>query len=118
VNNKTKEDLAMSKSSENYGNTRLVITGTIIVMMGLVVEFLGRFFGYANNPLSAYHPIVAALAGIAAMVVVLGGVFTLGSGRATRDAMTQRKGMFLLVLGSAMIIGFFLFKQVIPHVFG
>jgi hypothetical protein len=54
----------------------------------------------------------------AAMVVVLGGVFTLGSGRATRDVMTQRKGMFLLVLGSAMTIGFFLFKQVIPHVFG
>jgi hypothetical protein len=101
-----------------YGSTGFIIKWTLLVMGGLCVEFVGRFFGYVDNPLSLYHPVVSALVGILAIAVVLAGLFALRKGQMTNQAMTKRTGVMMFVCGGTMLIGFFLFRFIIPQIFG
>jgi hypothetical protein len=103
---------------DDHKTTRFVGLWTTLVMTGLTFEFLGRFFGYVGNPSPLYHPVVSALVGIVAILLILSGVFVFDKGRKTRRDMTRRKGLMLLVLGGAMLVGFFVFKQVVPRIFG
>ncbi|MDR2197597.1 MAG: hypothetical protein LBO07_06525 [Coriobacteriales bacterium] len=100
------------------GSVAYIALWTTLIMLGLVVEFLGRFFGYAGNPLAIFHPLIPALTGISAAFVVLAGYFTLVGKRAKRSVMTKRTGVLLVMLGAFMLAGFFVFRQVIPLVFG
>ncbi|MDR1082307.1 MAG: hypothetical protein LBL27_00345 [Coriobacteriales bacterium] len=106
------------KESQDYGNTGFIVSWTILIMFGLIFEFFGRLVGYANNPLSFFHPGISAFSGIVAAIIILAGYLTLTSARAKQRTMTRRKGVLLIALGAFMLVGFFIFKQVIPLVFG
>jgi hypothetical protein len=102
----------------SYGSAGFIALWTALIMLGMVVEFLGRFFGYVNNPLAIFHPLIPALTGIVAALVILAGYFTLTGKRAKHEVMARRTGVLLIVLGASMLVCFFIFKQVIPLVFG
>jgi hypothetical protein len=102
----------------SYGGTGFIVVWTLLIMLGMVVEFLGRFFGYVGNPLAVFHPLVSAFTGIMAALIILAGYFTLMSQQAKRRAMTRRTGVLLITQGASMLISFFIFKQVIPLIFG
>ncbi|MDR1185344.1 MAG: hypothetical protein LBK67_11195 [Coriobacteriales bacterium] len=106
------------QDSKDYGSARFITLWTVLIMLGMALEFLGRLFGYADNPLAFYHPVIPALTGIVAAVVILSGYFTLTGKRAKQQTMTRRTGVLLIALGASMLIGFFLFKQMIPQIFG
>jgi glucose uptake protein GlcU len=114
----TKENPVVSEGGSDYGSTRFIVAWTVLIMFGLGFEFLGRLFGYANNPLSFYLPILSVFAGIVAIVVILSGIFVLARGREKHHTMTIRKGVMLFVLGGAMLVGFFVFKLIVPRIFG
>jgi hypothetical protein len=101
-----------------YGGTGFIVAWTVLIMLGMAVEFLGRFFGYTDNPLAMYHPLIPAFTGILAAFIILAGYFTLISRQAKQRAMTRRTGVLLITLGISMLIGFFIFKQIIPLIFG
>ncbi|MDR0347079.1 MAG: hypothetical protein LBH56_01720 [Coriobacteriales bacterium] len=110
----------MTESSENRerGGAGFIITWTIVIMLGLAVEFLGRFFGYANNPLAMFHPVVPAFTGILAAIIVVSGCLMLTGKGAKQQSMTRRTSVLLIALGASMLLAFFLFKQVMPLIFG
>jgi uncharacterized membrane protein len=103
---------------KDYGSTKFVVAWTVLVMLGLGFEFIGRVLGYDNNPFAFYSPVIALFAGAVAIVVTLSGFFALAKGQAKRHAMTMRKGVMLLILGVAMLVGFFVFKMIVPRIFG
>jgi hypothetical protein len=105
-------------TGRTIGDTGFIIRWTILIMLGLVAEFLGRFFGYADNPLEIFFPIVSAFGGIMAALIVLTGVMTLMGNRAQQQTMSRRTGVLLITLGGVMLVGFFIFKQTIPLIFG
>jgi hypothetical protein len=100
------------------GNARFIVLWTVLIMLGLAAEFLGRFFGYKDNPLAIFFPIVSAFGGIMAALIVLAGVMTLMGKRAQQQTMSRRTGVLLITLGGVMLVGFFIFKQTIPLIFG
>jgi predicted small integral membrane protein len=100
------------------GDARFITLWTVLIMLGLAAEFIGRFFGYEDNPLAIYHPIISALGGIVAAFIILAGVMTLMGKNAQQQTMSRRRSVLLITLGGAMLIGFFIFKQAIPLIFG
>jgi membrane associated rhomboid family serine protease len=108
-------DLSVKKDS---GNSRYILVWTILFILGMLVEFFARFFGYENNPLSFYHPLIPSLTGMSAAVIVLLGYFILASEKAKKETMTRRNGVMVIVLGVLMLFCFFIFKGIIPLVFG
>jgi hypothetical protein len=106
------------ENKQNYGSAGYIAWWTILIMLGMAVEFLGRLFGYADNPLAVFHPLIPAFTGIAAALIILAGCFGLMNKRAKHDVMAKRTGVLLIVLGASMLISFFIFRQVIPLIFG
>jgi prepilin signal peptidase PulO-like enzyme (type II secretory pathway) len=107
-----------NQESKDYGSPRFVALWTALILFGAVLEFFGRLFGYADNPLSIFHPLIPALTGMAAALIILAGYFTVTSKQARQTAMTRRKGVLLITLGATMLVGFFIFKRAIPLIFG
>jgi hypothetical protein len=106
------------RSSKDYGSAKFITLWTVLIMLGMVFEFFGRLFGYADNPLAFSYPPIPAFTGIVAAIIILSGYFTLTGKRAKQQTMTRRTGVLLITLGTSMLIGFFLFKQMIPQIFG
>jgi hypothetical protein len=106
------------KESVEYGGTGFIVAWTVLIMFGLAFEFLGRFFGYADNPLAIFYPVISAFAGIVAALIILVGCLVLTGARAKQSSMTRRTSILLITLGSTMLVGFFVFKQIIPLIFG
>jgi hypothetical protein len=107
-----------SEDQRDYGSPGFIAAWTGLIMLGLLVEFLGRFFGYADNPLSVFHPLIPAFTSISAAFIILAGYFTIMGKQAKQRTMTRRTGVLLVVLGASMLIGSFVFKQVVPLIFG
>ena len=105
-------------SRQEYGDSRYIITWTSIFALGLVIEFLSRFLGYDNNPLNFYHPLIPAFTGISAALIILAGYFVLMSERTKKDSIRRRNGVMIVVLGVLMLGSFFIFKEMIPLIFG
>ncbi|MDR2109177.1 MAG: hypothetical protein LBP28_06945 [Coriobacteriales bacterium] len=106
------------QKDQDAGSTGFIAAWTLLIMLGLAVEFFGRLLGYEGNPLAVHYPWAAMFAGMAAVVIVLAGYFTLAGKQAKQSTMSRRKGVLLLTLGAFMLAGFFIFKQVIPQIFG
>jgi uncharacterized membrane protein len=106
------------RDDAEYGSTGFIVAWTALIIFGLIVEFFGRFFGYANNPLATFHPVISAFAGILAALIILAGCLILMSGRAKQSSLTRRRSILLITMGGIMLVGFFIFKQVIPFIFG
>ena len=104
-------------SGQHYGNARYINTWTILVLSGLVIEFIARFLGYETNPLNFYHPLIPAFTGISAALLVLAGYFMLMSEKAKQSSMYRRNGVMVVITGLLMLGGFFLFKEIVPLIF-
>ena len=105
------------KNNQSYGDSAYIVKWTIIILLGLLLEFIARFLGYADNPLAFYHPLIPAFTGISAALIILVGYFVLMGAKAKTDSMSRRNGVMIIVLGLLMLISFFLFKEIIPLVF-
>jgi len=104
-------------SPREYGTTRYTVTWTILILFGIVVEFVARLLGYADNPFAFYHPLIPAFTGISAALIILMGYFSLMSEKAKKSSMARRNGVMIIVLGSLMLICFFVFSKIIPMIF-
>jgi hypothetical protein len=112
------EQMTEIKDNKEYGDAGFIVRWTLIIMLGLVFEFFGRLIGYADNPLSFFHPGIAAFTGIVGAFIVLAGYFTLTNKRTAKGTMARRRGVLLVTLGILMLISFFAFRQIIPLIFG
>jgi hypothetical protein len=102
----------------DYGSTGFIARWTVLILLGLAFEFGCRLFGYADNPLGIFHPLISAFGGIIAALTILAGYFTVTGKRAKSEAMHRRVGVLLITLGGFMLVGFFIFKRAIPLIFG
>ncbi|MDR2672696.1 MAG: hypothetical protein LBC35_05325 [Coriobacteriales bacterium] len=105
-------------SQREYGGQGFIITWTLLIMLGLTIEFLGRLLSYEANPFFVSYPFLAVLTGIVAAFITLAGCLLLMNGSAQQLAMARRHAVLLIGLGAAMLAGSFVFKQVIPLIFG
>jgi hypothetical protein len=103
---------------QTYGSMGFIAAWTLLIILGMAVEFLARFFGYAENPADFFHPLIPAFTGIIAALIVLVGCLTLANEKAKQASMVRRKGVLLIMLGGFMLASFFASKQAIPLIFG
>lgn len=100
------------------GDSAYISKWTLLILAGVLLEFIGRFIGYAKNPLGFYFPIIAAITVIIAALVVLYGFFKVWRGFNGTITMATRTGFMFIVMGAIMIVSFMLFKQIMPLIFG
>ena len=100
------------------GDSAYIAKWTLLILAGCLLEFCGRFVGYAKNPLGVYFPIIAAITVIIAALIVLYGFFKVWRGFSRAITMSTRTGFMLIVMGIIMIVSFMLFKQIMPLLFG
>jgi len=105
------------KNERLYGDARFINTWTILVLSGLVIEFIARFLGYETNPLDFYHPLIPAFTGISAALLVLAGYFMLMSEKAKQNSLYRRNAVMVAITGVLMLGGFFVFKEIMPLIF-
>jgi len=116
---KTQEmEVSPSKEDKVYGSSRYVVTWTVVLMLGMSLEFLARLLGYENNPFSYFHPLIPAFTGILAALIIMSGYFVLVNKKAKLNSLYKRNGVMLVILGVLMLACFFMFKEVIPQIFG
>jgi len=102
---------------KQYGNARFINTWTILILSGLVIEFVARLLGYDENPLDFYHPLIPAFTGISAALLVLAGYFMLMSEKAKQSSLYRRNGAMVVITGVLMLGAFFLFKEIVSMIF-
>ena len=105
-------------NNKKYGDTRYIAIWTTVFVLGLVLEFFARLLGYADNPLNFYHPLIPAFTGVSAALLVLAGYFVLADEKTKGSSMAKRNGVLIVILGILMLAAFFIFKEIIPLIFG
>jgi len=103
--------------TQQYGNSRYIVVWTVVIMLGLALQFFARVLGYEDNPLNFYHPLVPAFTGVSSAVLVLVGYFILMNEKAKKSSMTRRNGVLIVILGLSMLGAFFICKEIIPLIF-
>jgi hypothetical protein len=112
------EHTGKDHKTKKYGSGIYIALWTLGIMLGLLVVFLGRFFGYGGNPLHIVVPMAPLLTGMLAIVALLLGYFSLTRGLKEHEAMKKRSGVLLLTLGVFMVAGHFVFRQLMPVLLG
>jgi hypothetical protein len=87
-------------------------------MLGIIGEFIARFFGYTDNPLAFSYQGIPLFAGTLAAMIIIYGYFALIGKKAKQSTTARRKAVLLIVLGGFMLISFFLSRQIVPLIFG
>ena len=110
----------MSKNAKEqiYGGPRFIALWTVLIMLGLALEFVGRFFGYVDGSPAVLRSSLPIFTGALAVVIILSGYFIITGERVKKDTLRKRTGVLFIVQGAFMLIGFFAFKQVMPLIFG
>jgi uncharacterized membrane protein len=90
----------------------------LLILVGVALEFVGRFFGYENNPLESFHSWMAQAALTLAGLAVIVGYFTFLSGGKKHSTLLRRNGVLLIVTGAVMLASSFVFKMTMPLIFG
>ena len=101
-----------------YGGSGFIAAWTILIVLALVLAFTGRLLGYEQNPLPIHTPLLALLTGLVSVVCIVIGCFVFLKRKTKSRAMTKRRGIMLAVLGVFMLVGFFVFNNMIPLIFG
>jgi membrane associated rhomboid family serine protease len=106
------------RAVRNYAKGAFIPTWVLLIIMGVAVEFLGRLFGYENNPTQVYQVWIslgtATLSGIIAVI----GYFTFMGAKEKQSTLRRRNGVLLMVMGACMLATSFLFKSLMPLLFG
>lgn len=100
------------------GSPQYIVIWTVILILGMTLEFIARVFGYDQNPFGYFHPLIPAFTGILAALIILTGYFMLVSKKAKLDSLVKRNGVLCVILGIMMLACFFIFKEAIPNLFG
>lgn len=90
----------------------------ILVGAGLAIEFFGRFFGYENNPTGIWHVAIPQLAASLSVVVIIIGYFTFNGAKQGRSSLRLRNSVLLMITGCLMLATSFIFKMLMPMIFG
>lgn len=114
----TVERVNTDTTSQTVGDSAYIAKWTLLIMGGIILEFIGRFIGYDNNPLGIFFPVVAATTVIASVVIAIFGLYTIWQGSVNKNTMARRTGSMMIIMGLIMLICFFIFKQIIPVIFG
>ena len=114
----TKPNTNGAKVNQEYAGTGFIVTWVAVIMLALVLVFLGRLLGYEEGPLPFHSPLLALLTATLSIVCLLMGGVTYLRGKASRNALAKRNGTMLCVLALCALMGFFVFKLVIPLIFG
>jgi hypothetical protein len=93
-------------------------TWVFLVLAGLAIEFFGRFFGYENNPTGIWHVAIPQLAASLSVVACIVGYFTFTGAKQKRASLRMRNGALLIATGFLMLTTSFIFKMLMPMIFG
>jgi hypothetical protein len=89
----------------------------LLILAGIAIEFLGRFFGFEGNPTQIilnWAPLgTTALSGI--LVVV--GYFTFIGAKEKLSTLQRRNGIMLILTGALMLASSMIFKSVVSSLF-
>lgn len=90
----------------------------VLILVGLAIEFLGRFFGYENNPTGIWHVSIPQLTASLSVVAIIVGYFTFNGGKQRQSSLRMRNGVLLMITGFLMLATSFVFKMIMPMIFG
>jgi hypothetical protein len=120
----TAEDSQRDKSGASQGdnqelrNSGFIIAWVCLIILGIAVEFLGRLFGYENNPTPIFHVWLPQLTASLSVIVGVAGFFALQSGTTRQSTLRRRNGALLIAMAAFMLTSSFAFKPIIPLIFG
>jgi hypothetical protein len=93
-------------------------TWIALVLLGLAIEFFGRFFGYQNNPTGIWHVSIPQVAASLSVVAIIVGYFTFNGGKQRGSSLRMRNGALFMATGFLMLATSFIFKMIMPIIFG
>jgi hypothetical protein len=113
-----KEDVPTVKDNgADYSKGVFIPIWVLLILTGIVIEFMGRLIGLENSPLT-YHPWAplgtTALSGI--LVVV--GYFIFNSAKERQSTLRRRNGLMLIITGFLMLAASMILKPVVDTIFG
>ena len=104
--------------SQELRNPRFIVAWVCLIILGIAVEFLGRLFGYENNPTPIFHVWMPQLTASLSVIVGVTGFFALQSATTRQSTLRRRNGALLIAMAAFMLASSFAFKPIIPLLFG
>jgi H+/Cl- antiporter ClcA len=96
---------------ELKGKTALPLPGWIAVFIaGGLIEGVGRFFAWRDNPLNIWHEWAPLAATAIAIFTGVYGYFQFLKGKDLQDDVKKRTGIYIIILGIFMIAVSFLLR--------
>jgi H+/Cl- antiporter ClcA len=90
----------------------------ILFVAGIVVAGMGRFFGWRENPSHIWHEWAPLATVVLAVFICIFGYSRFAKGNENRDFAKKWTGVILIILGLTIIGTSFLFRFIVPSVFG
>jgi uncharacterized membrane protein YidH (DUF202 family) len=89
-----------------------------LLSAGFAIEFIGRFFGFRENPSGIWLEVLPLFATTGAAVIIIFGVFRWMSAWSTHNLKAFRLAMLTILIGASMLICSMLSKSIVPQIFG
>ncbi|MDR0350025.1 MAG: OpgC domain-containing protein [Coriobacteriales bacterium] len=87
----------------------------ILFVIGALIEFAGRFFGWSANPSHIWHEWAPLAAVVLAVFICILGYFRFAKGNETQNSAKKWTGIGFAILGLSMLgISFLLRYSLIP----
>ena len=90
----------------------------VLIGLGLALEFIGRFFGFQQNPLGIWLDLAPLLTTIIAATLIIYGVFQLMRDWAAKNLGGFRVALLTMLLGSSMLVASMISKSIVRLMFG
>lgn len=91
---------------------------TALFVVGIVLEGVGRFFGWRENPSHIWHEWAPLATVVLAVLICIFGYTRLARSGETPDPTRRWTGIVICALGLTMVGASFLLKFIVPALFG
>ena len=89
-----------------------------LLSLGLALEFVGRIFGFRENPFGVWLEILPLFATTGSAVIIIYGAFQLMSAWSARDLAVFRRGLLIILVGGSMLVSSMFSKSIVAQIFG
>jgi hypothetical protein len=89
----------------------------VLFAAGIVVEGVGRFFGWRENPSHIWHEWAPLATVVLAVLICIFGYTRLAKGGEAQDSVKKWTGIVVCLLGLTMVGTSFIFRYLVPLIF-